>query len=152
MLYVVEIRRDLEQLASVMPAIREWLDAQRFEPDVFRSDQASCAGLNLNSRARHSLARKRSAASLIRMDGRPPLLLLPSTERESLEARQIGALGQPCGSDEFPPHHFPVPGLGVPRAAEPDRRAGPDPTVRVNRALLLGAGRNSQRPSSSATP
>jgi hypothetical protein len=39
MSYVVEIRRDRENLAEVMSAIREWLDAQRFEPDVFRCDQ-----------------------------------------------------------------------------------------------------------------
>jgi hypothetical protein len=37
MLYVVEIRREREHLAAVMSAIREWLDAQRFEPDIFRS-------------------------------------------------------------------------------------------------------------------
>ena len=36
MLYVVEIRRDREALADVMAAVREWLDAQRFEPDAFR--------------------------------------------------------------------------------------------------------------------
>ena len=39
MLYVVEIRRDREHLGQVMSAIREWLDAQRFEPDAFRCDQ-----------------------------------------------------------------------------------------------------------------
>jgi len=39
MLYVVEIRREGEQLAKLMSAIREWLDAQRFEPDAFRCDQ-----------------------------------------------------------------------------------------------------------------
>ena len=39
MSYVVEIRRDPEHLAHVMSAIREWLDAQRFEPDAFRCDQ-----------------------------------------------------------------------------------------------------------------
>jgi hypothetical protein len=39
MLYVVEIRRDREHLAQVMSAIREWLDAQKFEPDAFRCDQ-----------------------------------------------------------------------------------------------------------------
>jgi hypothetical protein len=39
MLYVVEIRRDREHLAQVMSAIREWLDAQRVEPDAFRCDQ-----------------------------------------------------------------------------------------------------------------
>ena len=39
MLHVVEIRRDREHLAQVMSAIREWLDAQRFEPDAFRCDQ-----------------------------------------------------------------------------------------------------------------
>lgn len=38
MLYVVEIRRDREHLAQVMSAIREWLDAQRLEPDAFRCD------------------------------------------------------------------------------------------------------------------
>lgn len=37
LLYVVEIRRDREFLASAMAGIREWLDAQRFEPDAFRS-------------------------------------------------------------------------------------------------------------------
>lgn len=39
MLYVAEIRRDREHLAQVMSAIREWLDAERFEPDAFRCDQ-----------------------------------------------------------------------------------------------------------------
>lgn len=39
MLYMVEIRRDREHLAQVMSAIREWLDAQKFEPDAFRCDQ-----------------------------------------------------------------------------------------------------------------
>jgi hypothetical protein len=38
MLYVVEIRREREHLAKVMAGIREWLDAQRFEPDAFRCD------------------------------------------------------------------------------------------------------------------
>ena len=37
MLYVVEIQRERGHLAAVMSAIREWLDAQRFEPDIFRS-------------------------------------------------------------------------------------------------------------------
>jgi hypothetical protein len=36
MLYVVEIRRDREQLAAVMSQVREWLDGQRFEPNAFR--------------------------------------------------------------------------------------------------------------------
>ena len=34
MLYVVEIRN--ADLADAMSRIREWLDAQRFEPDTFR--------------------------------------------------------------------------------------------------------------------
>jgi hypothetical protein len=37
MLYVVEIRRDREHLGKAMSGIREWLDAQGFEPDAFRS-------------------------------------------------------------------------------------------------------------------
>ncbi len=37
MLYLVEVRREREHLAAVMSAIREWLDGQRFEPDIFRS-------------------------------------------------------------------------------------------------------------------
>jgi hypothetical protein len=36
LLYVVEIRRDLELLAKVMAGIREWLDDRRCEPDAFR--------------------------------------------------------------------------------------------------------------------
>ena len=36
MLYVVEIQREPEQLSAIMGRIREWLDAQRFEPDAFR--------------------------------------------------------------------------------------------------------------------
>jgi hypothetical protein len=36
MLYVVEIQREPEQLSAIMARIREWLDAQRFEPDAFR--------------------------------------------------------------------------------------------------------------------
>jgi len=35
-MYVVEIQREREQLSAMMSAIREWLDKQRFEPDVFR--------------------------------------------------------------------------------------------------------------------
>jgi hypothetical protein len=36
MSYVVEIRREREAFADLMAAIREWLDAQHFEPDAFR--------------------------------------------------------------------------------------------------------------------
>ena len=36
MSYLVEIERHREHLAEAMSAIREWLDAQRFEPDAFR--------------------------------------------------------------------------------------------------------------------
>jgi hypothetical protein len=36
LLYLVEIRREREQLASVMSSIREWLDEKHFEPDAFR--------------------------------------------------------------------------------------------------------------------
>jgi hypothetical protein len=36
MLYVVEIRRGHHELSTMMARIREWLDAQRFEPDAFR--------------------------------------------------------------------------------------------------------------------
>lgn len=36
MLYVVEIRRERDSMARGMSGIREWLDAQRFEPDTFR--------------------------------------------------------------------------------------------------------------------
>jgi hypothetical protein len=36
MLYVVEIRREREQLATIMSSVREWLDGRRFEPDAFR--------------------------------------------------------------------------------------------------------------------
>jgi hypothetical protein len=36
MLYVVEIRRGHYELSTMMARIREWLDAQRFEPDAFK--------------------------------------------------------------------------------------------------------------------
>ena len=36
MLYAVEIRSEREGLSTIMSRIREWLDSQRFEPDVFR--------------------------------------------------------------------------------------------------------------------
>ena len=36
MLYVVELRREREELSTLMARVREWLDAQRFEPDAFR--------------------------------------------------------------------------------------------------------------------
>ena len=36
MLYVVEICRGHHELSTMMARIREWLDAQRFEPDAFR--------------------------------------------------------------------------------------------------------------------
>ena len=57
MLYTVEIRRERETLAKVMSAIREWLDAQRFEPDAFRckvdEDVVTCSvGFKVESEAR----------------------------------------------------------------------------------------------------
>jgi hypothetical protein len=57
MLYIVEIRRERETLAQVMSAIREWLDAQRFEPDAFRckmdEDVVTCnVGFKVESEAR----------------------------------------------------------------------------------------------------
>jgi hypothetical protein len=36
MLYVVELRGEREELSTLMARVREWLDAQRFEPDAFR--------------------------------------------------------------------------------------------------------------------
>ena len=36
MLHVLEIRRELEDLSTIMARVREWLDGQRFEPDAFR--------------------------------------------------------------------------------------------------------------------
>ena len=36
MLYVVELRRERDELSAIMDRIREWLDKQRFEPDAFR--------------------------------------------------------------------------------------------------------------------
>jgi hypothetical protein len=36
MLYVIEIRRERDELSTLMARVREWLDAQRFEPDAFR--------------------------------------------------------------------------------------------------------------------
>jgi hypothetical protein len=36
MLYIVEIRRDHDELSTLMARVREWLDSQRFEPDAFR--------------------------------------------------------------------------------------------------------------------
>lgn len=36
MLYVVEIRRGRHELSTMMARVREWLDAQHFEPDAFR--------------------------------------------------------------------------------------------------------------------
>jgi hypothetical protein len=36
MLFVVKIRRERENLATGMSGIREWLDTQGFEPNVFR--------------------------------------------------------------------------------------------------------------------
>ena len=37
MLYVVELRREREELSTIMARIREWLDSHRVEPDAFRS-------------------------------------------------------------------------------------------------------------------
>jgi len=34
--YRVEIRREREAMTRLMSAIREWLDARRFEPDTLR--------------------------------------------------------------------------------------------------------------------
>jgi hypothetical protein len=39
-MYSVEIGCDAEDLATVMSEMREWLDAQRFEPDIFRHNVA----------------------------------------------------------------------------------------------------------------
>jgi hypothetical protein len=36
MLYVVEILRRHDELSTIMGRVREWLDAQRFEPNAFR--------------------------------------------------------------------------------------------------------------------
>ena len=36
MLWSVEVHCDAEDLVSVMSKMREWLDAQRIEPDIFR--------------------------------------------------------------------------------------------------------------------
>ena len=36
MLFSVEISCGTEGLVAIMSRMREWLDAQRFEPDVFR--------------------------------------------------------------------------------------------------------------------
>jgi len=36
MYYSVEIQRERENLTKIMAEIREWLDAQHFEPDAFR--------------------------------------------------------------------------------------------------------------------
>jgi hypothetical protein len=36
MLYVVVLRREREELSTIMARIREWLDKQRCEPDTFR--------------------------------------------------------------------------------------------------------------------
>lgn len=38
--YVVEIRRERQNMAKVMSDFREWLDGQRFEPDAFRCTAA----------------------------------------------------------------------------------------------------------------
>src|SRR4051812_3550487 len=35
-MYSVEVRCDIENLANLMSKMREWLDARRFEPDSFR--------------------------------------------------------------------------------------------------------------------
>jgi hypothetical protein len=35
-MYSVEVACDTEDLATVMSEMREWLDAQRLEPDIFR--------------------------------------------------------------------------------------------------------------------
>jgi hypothetical protein len=34
--YSVEVRSDATKIGSLMERMREWLDAQRIEPDVFR--------------------------------------------------------------------------------------------------------------------
>ena len=39
-MYSVEIGCNAEDLATVMSEMREWLDAQRFEPDIFRHNVA----------------------------------------------------------------------------------------------------------------
>lgn len=41
MLYAVEIRRERDDIAKLMSSIRVWLDAECFEPDVFRSVAAN---------------------------------------------------------------------------------------------------------------
>ena len=36
MLFSVEVRCGAEELADIMSRMRQWLDTERFEPDVFR--------------------------------------------------------------------------------------------------------------------
>ena len=57
MLYVVELRRERDELSAIMARIREWLDKQRFEPDAFRckmdEDVVTCSvGFKFESEAR----------------------------------------------------------------------------------------------------
>ena len=35
-MYSVEVRCHVDDLAEVMSRMRQWLDAQRFEPEIFR--------------------------------------------------------------------------------------------------------------------
>ena len=39
-MYSVEVRCHVENLAAVMSRMRQWLDDQRFEPDIFRHTTA----------------------------------------------------------------------------------------------------------------
>ena len=48
-MYSVEIGCNAEDLATVMSEMREWLDAQRFEPDIFPAHCGS--GERYDSRA-----------------------------------------------------------------------------------------------------
>jgi hypothetical protein len=40
LMYIVNIRRERASLSKALADIREWLDAERFEPDAFRCTPA----------------------------------------------------------------------------------------------------------------
>jgi hypothetical protein len=65
MLFSVEIRCGAEDLVAVMSRMREWLDAQRFEPDAFRHtggeqrhDPSAIQGRKRGCRVRKELPRR----------------------------------------------------------------------------------------------
>lgn len=74
MLYVVEIRRELGELAKMMSGIREWLDRQHFEPDAFRcvtAEESVTFRLEFGSEGEAAVCAETFGGRVMPLGGRP---------------------------------------------------------------------------------